>query len=155
MSTYLQSKIDFVWTWKTILFEKPVMCNEQHCIRLSFWTNISGQQALHQTWGEIQIPPSLGNNLISQVVNFFHLDQSSQEMTKNKNSTPYWDQEAITDVSTELFEPTLEKDKASLVFSLTCLVLVFGFLVQRSVFQLLKRKSGRAVNKIILYQQVS
>ena len=70
-------------------------------------------------------------------------------MTKNMPK-----QEAIIDVDLEFFKPTLKPEESIVICTLTCLAFCFGFLVQRSVFQLLKRKSDRAVNSIIFYQQV-
>ncbi len=63
--------------------------------------------------------------------------------------------EEVTEINVEVFDPTLEKKEAGMIIIGSCLVLAFGFSIQRSVLQLLKRKYDRAINCIIFYQQVS
>ncbi len=61
----------------------------------------------------------------------------------------------ISNVTMEEFIPTLETPLAVIIVILTIINFLFGSIVQLKVFKLLGRKSDRAINRIIYFQQVN
>ncbi len=60
----------------------------------------------------------------------------------------------VTDMDMAAYDPLLDREWALLFTAVSLTILLVSLAVQRSIFKLLKRHPGRAVNKIILFQQV-
>ncbi len=61
----------------------------------------------------------------------------------------------ISDTELELFTPILSPVEATLTGLVSGVIAIYGLLTQLSIFRLLKRRSGRGINRIIYYQQVN
>ncbi len=57
-------------------------------------------------------------------------------------------------VTAEKYAPILETPWTIGLLVAKLFLLVFGLLVQRSIFKLVSRKSGRGINRMIISQQV-
>ncbi len=60
----------------------------------------------------------------------------------------------FTVINTEKYLPTLELKNAIGLSVSIGVVFVLGLLVLKSIFKFLNRKKGRAINRIIFYEQV-
>ncbi len=60
----------------------------------------------------------------------------------------------LQDLDVEEYLPTLSDLEAFGIISLTALAVLYGAVVQKKIFQLLAKRSDRAINKVIYFQQV-